>query len=366
MKNAFRSLLVLFLTWGFAPLLLASGCSATTDRADDDGDDDGGAGSDTQDGGADSDTGGGTDTDTGTGDDGAGCDHIDLLFVIDNSESMTEEQESLAESFPEFIGVLDDYLNPAGEPITYRIGVTSTAVARTYTEKNGMMSLQAKTADLGSVENGLLLGQADCGLGANPWLEGPGPTVANDFSCMATLGIDGSTVEMPFAALELALGAKMAAGQPNEGFYVNDGSSLLVVVIITDEDDCSTTFTGSLTDLPDDSCASHPQNVQDTVYHLEPLQNYRDYLDGLFGGPERYVLVGIAGANSCDSSAASCSDDDDAYAGAKEAKRLKKFFAENADPVNSVFADLCTVDLPDALQEVLDKMTVACDELVIE
>ena len=51
------------------------------------------------DGGTDTDT----DTDTGNGNMENGCNKVDILFVIDNSDSMSEEQTALIAAFPSFV-----------------------------------------------------------------------------------------------------------------------------------------------------------------------------------------------------------------------------------------------------------------------
>src|SRR5688572_11894683 len=60
------------------------------------------------------------------------CAKMDLLFVIDNSGSMAEEQGNLGANFPKFIKLLDDFKTSAGDILDYRIGVTTTGRTATY------------------------------------------------------------------------------------------------------------------------------------------------------------------------------------------------------------------------------------------
>src|SRR5262245_13379481 len=63
--------------------------------------------------------------DAGTQPTGA-CDKIDILFVIDNSGSMGDEQVNLASNFPMFGQLIDTYVNSSGKTLDYHVGVTTT------------------------------------------------------------------------------------------------------------------------------------------------------------------------------------------------------------------------------------------------
>src|SRR5688500_7280074 len=85
-----------------------SACGPTQNRNG--GDDDGGPDAGNGGGGG----GGGSTVDA------AGCSKMDLLFVIDNSGSMGQEQANLIANFPMFIQVLDQ------SGLDYRVAVTTT------------------------------------------------------------------------------------------------------------------------------------------------------------------------------------------------------------------------------------------------
>ena len=131
--------------------------------------------------------------------------------------------------------------------------------------------------------------------------------------------------ELPLEATE-AFGAKLAPGQPNGGFYSQSDESLLVLVIVTDED-------------------------EDAVSLTSPAQT-KAYLDTLAGGEERYGVVVIAGPGP-----GQCQG---VYGDAYEATVLKDF----VDMVpNGVFGSICQGDLSQTLKEGLEMMVVSCDEL---
>ncbi len=284
------------------------------------------------------------------GKDSTGCDGMDILFVIDDSGSMAEEQTNLATNFPRFIDVLDDHKTTTDSQLNYRIGVTTTGVIRNFTEKipipfpiPGMPNALPMST---TGPDGKLLGQVQCGLD-NPWLTGPGPNVATKFSCMAQRGTSGSGTEMPFAAMESALGKKSAPGGPNEGFYRKDENSLLVVVMITDEDDCSIENGGRM-ELSVSGASDCNENLSKGLYTPEQM---KDFLDDLTGGAGRYVFVGIGGLTSCSS----------AFGDASRAKHVQQLVDLCAE--YGVFGNICNADLAGNLEKALSVMTLTCDEM---
>ena len=53
------------------------------------------------------------------------CKKMDIVFVVDNSGSMKEEQDNLAVNFPKFAKVISDYKTKSGDSLDFRIAVTS-------------------------------------------------------------------------------------------------------------------------------------------------------------------------------------------------------------------------------------------------
>ncbi len=160
---------------------------------------------------------------------------LDILFVIDNSGSMAGEQASLAANFPTFISVLQQI--EGGLP-NIRLGVLSSNV--------GAAGQASVPGCAGSGDDGNLLVRAGCTGLTGQFISdvadaaAPGGRRKNYtgdldtlFSCMAQLGTGGCGFEMHLESVYRAL-------QPgkNPGFY-RDGA-YLAVIIIADEDDCST------------------------------------------------------------------------------------------------------------------------------
>jgi len=190
---------------------------------------------------------------------------IDFLFVIDTSGSMAEEQENLSRNFTQF----SDFLfNELGASADYRIAVTNMdtqpgAAAGAFLANPAPANV-ANTADCaGLVSDGRLkkiLRSDD--VQTQQELE-------QRFRCMATLGTGGDGVETGLESMRLAL----SCNGPNASFFgvccvddpkVPNGlrkiynpacspeemnapepeflrpAALLVVVLVSDEDDCST------------------------------------------------------------------------------------------------------------------------------
>ncbi len=155
------------------------------------------------------------------------CDSVDLLFVIDNSGSMADEQANLIASVPGFIDGISDRL---GVSTDYHVGVVSTDEA-TF-NADGCQEIGALVTRTG----GDLSSEADCG----PYIDGtsfitPRDDLEASFACAAQLGIDGNGIERPMDALTAALHPPGGLGSCNDDFLRDE--ALLVVVLITDEED---------------------------------------------------------------------------------------------------------------------------------
>ena len=157
------------------------------------------------------------------------CTKVDLLFVIDNSGSMQNEQEALVASFPGFV---DGMRTQLADVLGYNVGVTTTDVFRAHLPPlcEIMGSLVTSTVGAGSDSSNM-----ECG----PYVSGGRYMTEEDdlaakFACAATVGTVGNPEERPIEAALAALSPEAnAPGGCNEGFLRHD--ALLVVVVITDE-----------------------------------------------------------------------------------------------------------------------------------
>ena len=327
--------------------------------------------------------GGGTGADGGTGDGGAGdggdttdggrlddfgdggggmrrqCEKMDILFVIDDSGSMGEEQSNLSTNFPMFVSVLDEFRTDDGRPIDYRIGVTTTGRDGTYIANltidlgTGSPLMQTIREDMDG-DNGALRRGDGCGLSV-PFLSRSDDDVAGKFSCVANVGTSGPSVEMPLLMTQWAVADRVSDGT-NAGFLRDD--ALLAVVILTDEDDCSRTDDPIVEDITVDASGT-PSSAADACNYdnpaLVPIENVVATLDAVKGERRRWATAVIAGPGpgKCSSS----------FGDAIEAVRLKEFVGTVGD--NAVFSSICEGDLASALREALDTFETACQRFIL-
>jgi hypothetical protein len=173
---------------------------------------------------------------------------IDILFLVDNSSSMSKSQTNLLNNFPVFMDVLKNL--PGGLPNVHIAVVSSDMGAGTGTggcagngqagifqsdahkDKDGNPTCQTTLMDGAkfiSNINGVANYTAD---------------ISQVFSCIAQLGEDGCGFEQSLLSVAHALGADNfdPNGKPqppaeNQGF-LREGA-YLAIILITNEDDCS-------------------------------------------------------------------------------------------------------------------------------
>jgi hypothetical protein len=179
---------------------------------------------------------------------------LDLLFVIDDSNSTLDKQTVFNANFPAFISALDAF--PGGRPNVHIGVVTSTVDIGATGFANNTVGCPSPDPS----EDGLLQNQprvAGCSAPTGQYISDiANPdgtratnytgTLADAFSCIAAVGASGCGFEAQLEAMKRALSDYRPE---NTGFLRSD--AYLGVVILTDEDDCSTKDP-SLFALPDD------------------------------------------------------------------------------------------------------------------
>jgi hypothetical protein len=159
---------------------------------------------------------------------------LDLLFMIDDSLSMEEEQSNLTRNFPRLMDELKNL--PSGFPDLH-VGVVSSdlgAGTASYPDACGVT--------LG--DRGRLQVRPDCGVDTSRGRylisqDGGNTTnfqgdISDVFACIATIGTNGCGFEHQLQSVRMALSGLV---NENNGFLRPDAH--LAVVYITDEDDCS-------------------------------------------------------------------------------------------------------------------------------
>jgi hypothetical protein len=265
---------------------------------------------------------------------------VDILFVIDDSGSMEQEQANLLNNFPKLVEALR----------SPKLGADASGKPCNDSDKSGCkipnVHLGVVSSDLGAGNFGLPSCEQSGGLGGKLQNKArtagcPTPTqayisytegqtnisgcqgdaiecVKQAFTCIARLGIQGCGFESQLEAARKALTEGV-----NPGFLRKD--AFLAIVFITDEDDCSaqnatlfdpsqqglTDPLGPLTsfrcfefgikcDVNDRNAVGARQNCvpsNDQPY-LFPVGDYIDFFKKLKGSEDRVIMAAIAGPTS--------------------------------------------------------------------
>jgi hypothetical protein len=253
------------------------------------------------------------------------CQKMDIVFVVDNSGSMVEEQSALAASFPQFITVLDNYMTASGDLLDYRIAVTTTGATAspTFVIPGFPAIPMPQSGDDGAFRTG-------CGM-TGKWLERSDPDVTGKFQCLADVGTGGPSVEMQLYATKLAL------TRTDQADFARD-DALLAFVILSDEDDCSVEDNVDFT-IQDDTCMPAPPE-------MASVDSYIDFFDTLTGDRGRWAAAVIAGDSTCP----------DAF---RDGIRLREFVDKAGD--NVIHSKICVSDLSAALGSAIETFEAACD-----
>jgi len=281
-------------------------------------------------------------------------DAVDLLVMVDNSNSMAQEQANLTSNFAILTSALTNPPDDNGDgqpdhpPVTdLHIGVISTDMG------TGGFAVQtcrdAVDGDDGILRNTPSGAVAGCDDSYPPYLSfdegGDAEALANDFACIATLGTGGCGFEQQLKSVRKAL--TVHTDGANAGF-VRD-NSLLAILMVTDEEDCSVREDiGNATDIFNTQLALGPLNLRcynHREQYVEPVDTFVDAILGLRAdAPDRLVVAAIVGIPP----------------GTRHQCNLS----------NMTDADFqCLLDLPD-MQEVIDnsaegkgeRLTPSCDE----
>lgn len=262
------------------------------------------------------------------------CNKMDIIFVVDDSGSMEEEQTNLASNFPMFAQLLSNYMTPEGEHIDYRIAVTTTGRDQDYTVSGLPFPIHEGGA------NGKF--RSDCGVAKN-FLEPTDANMETALACRANVGIEGPGIEMPLLMSKWALSERIMDGT-NAGFLRDD--ALLGIIYLTDENDASTTT----------------NNWTFSVANADPPTNWNpsdqvQFLDALKGHRSKWAAGVIAADGNCMSD----------FGSAVDAARLKEFvdLANAGGSTQATFSSICAGDLTAGLQNILNTFQNACGNIIL-
>jgi hypothetical protein len=316
---------------------------------------------------------------SGDPDDKSGCDKVDFLFVIDNSGSMSDEQQNLIASFPQFINTIQTTLDAAQDyhvmvldvdAWVYEgcVGACDQAEMNGCINQNGICDIFAGPACtlscpillscagydcanppepfecedvLGAgvvYPRGAEASNMDCGFSdmGERYMDSNEEDLTAAFQCAAKVGTGSSaSTEKPMEALVNAVTPSTPAFACNEGFIRDD--AILVVTFITDESDDQGDSAGT-------------------------VDGWRQALISAKNGDETAVVVlGLFGDN--DQPNPICGPyDPDSYDGADPAPRLRSFVDSWGD--HGFAGSVCASNYDQFFQEAVGIIDTTCEDFV--
>ena len=212
---------------------------------------------------------------------------IDILFMIDNSSSMTEMQQKLYDQLPVFMNVLQKLPTPP----SLHVAVVSSDMGAPGDSTGSIMC--SKVGDQGQFQSmprgncaATTITAGDNFISDADMMPNYTDPIANVFQCIALLGDKGCGFENQLASIDCALGGDGQQPSTNAGFLRPE--AYLGIVILTNEDDCSAPSNTQLYSLN-----GGQQNIANP---LGPIANYRcnefghictDPVSGVTGQPPK-------------------------------------------------------------------------------
>ncbi len=253
---------------------------------------------------------------------------LDILWVVDNSGSMSSSQSNLTASFSNFISRFQT-LN-----YDFHMAVTSTDAWRTAYVANQTSK---------DILKSLRVGPINFTTTPYSWIANSGTRVmdrttsnlSNVFITNATQGILGSGDERAFSSFQEVL-----SNTVNSDFRRAD--AVLAIIIVSDEDDFSANTSAFVAGDYDAELDADPVTLVDTssptdLFHLynDPrllsVNSYKTFLDGLAGAGNYSVnMIGVLDTQ-CKASLNS------SFGG----RRIGRRYIQLADLTNGVKASLC-------------------------
>ncbi|MCA9700037.1 MAG: hypothetical protein KC431_21105 [Myxococcales bacterium] len=264
------------------------------------------------------------------------CTNVDILFVIDNSASMADQQDSLIASFGGFVAGIEANLAFAE---SVHVGVVSSD--NYYANGDGCTDLGDLVTQTGGLESSMCVGTPFTS--GKRYMDETEIDLTAKFKCVAELGIGGSDDEKVAGAVLGALApANNDPGACNDGFSRLD--SLLVIVIVTDEDDAPEPYMCD----PNDPFGPNPCDT--TGSGGTPQEWYEAVVAYKANIPENVVVLSLLGQsldNDC---------------GAVVASKLIGFTNRFGD--NGFTGDVCAGSYDEFFTAALPVVDTACENYV--
>ena len=244
---------------------------------------------------------------------GAGA--VDALFIVDNSRSMVGEQKALADSFSDFVAVLEE------GAVNYHIGVITTGMESEDCkacppDDEHFFSCINETGESGRFQDRLGHNQGTDDEPQFDFVSDPTcrQVTEENLDCFydrtwdkgtVLVGTNGCGYERGLAAMQMALGGLSASY--NSGFL--RPWARLAVIVVSDEEDCGEVgdVTEGITGIRGSICyyaakGIDPQgNISDPQYgrpySLTSIEHYRSFLESLKPVPLLATFSAIVGVS---------------------------------------------------------------------
>jgi hypothetical protein len=217
----------------------------------------------------------------------------DILFVIDNSGSMTEETKNLKDNLNAFVAVL----NGSAVATDFQIGITTVAVQGFDDLTIGLQGRMIGPVNVPGASPARTAGPILVGNSSTLLPSASNVNDMGDFAALVDAAFSSGETgkEQPFRAMKRALSSPLIdSGQQNERF-LRPGARL-AVIFLSDEDDCSET--GANVANSNFKCHNDAGNGTDYKSLIDSIETYEGFLKGPIGGETRdVVLAAIVGVD---------------------------------------------------------------------
>jgi hypothetical protein len=234
---------------------------------------------------------------------------LDILWVIDNSGSMAEEQQNLASNFSSFINSF------VTKGYDFKIAVTTTdAWKASYVNQPALAKFKDGTNQ--TSHTGVFV------------ITPSTPNLINTFVTNVNQGTAGDGDERAFQSFKASLNSSL-----NSGFLRTD--SFLAVIIVSDEDDFST-----------DSATSLNHNYNSSALHT--VSSYTSYLDTLTQSTSVYRRYSVSAIAIKDTACAQANQASGGIMGQR--------YITLAAQTDGVVGDICAPSYASTLNEIQNRI----------
>lgn len=247
---------------------------------------------------------------------------LDILFLVDSSGSMQEEQDNLANNFNAFI---QDFVTKGYE---YNIAVAATdAWQYEYSPGNSNYQRNVRFRD-GNVYTGGTSDNSGIYLITNNT-----SNVISTFSRNVKVGTSGSGDERAFDSIVQALTSPI-----NTPYQFRRDNAFLSIIIISDEEDFSRNNSST------NGCVGNPLPWECREQNLRPVSDYSTFLDGYTSSSstDRKYSVNAIGVF----------DEDCLDANPSSGGHMGLRYAELAAETNGVIGSICDANFSETLNDI--------------